>query len=93
MKNWNYVMCRTEKEELVNQLSTVQEERDTVLAENVEVKKKVEEVETWIEEERQRNEILQKEMEEKVQFASDVEEERVMISFCDVINRMSYKVQ
>lgn len=86
-------MCRTEKEELVKQLSTVQEERNTVLAENVELRKKVEEVETWIEEERQRNDILQKEMEEKIQFASDVEEERVKNTGVDVIYRMYYRAQ
>lgn len=63
------------------------------MAENVELRKKVEEVETWIEEERQRNDILQKEMEEKIQFASDVEEERVKITDDDVIYRMYCRAQ
>lgn len=63
------------------------------MAENVELRKKVEEVETWIEEERQRNDILQKEMEEKIQFASDVEEERVKNTDDDVIYRMYCRAQ
>lgn len=47
------------------------------MAENVDLKSKIEQVETWIEEERCHSDILQKEIQEKSQLMHDVEEERV----------------
>lgn len=88
----NELSCRVEQEGLVKQVDIMQHEKENLMAENVELKGKQEQLETWIEEERNRNEILQSEIQKKVQEGFDMEEERVRCRAMGVSYRMYYKV-
>lgn len=50
-----------------------------MMMESIELKSKQEQLQTWIEEERNHNEILQSEIQKKVQEGFEIEEERVSV--------------
>ena len=66
-----------EREGLVKQVDIMQQEKESMMTENIELKSQQEQLQTWIEEERNHNEILQSEIQKKVQEGFEIEEERV----------------